>query len=262
MHPRVSLHQVAFASEPTAAFLAHCRAISLARATLATPLLDLDEAHAGLTEGLTAECINHPLGFALDGDPGPATAGLLRAIEAAADLGARSIYLLTGGRGGLDWEAAADRFAQLVAICRPAAEAADVRLLVENAPASNADVHIAHTLRDAVALAEIADMGLCLDLHCCWAEAGLDELFRHAMPFTGLVQVSDYVLGDRGSPCRAVPGDGAIPLERLLGQVLDAGYEGAFDLELVGPRIAQEGHHAATARAATRLSEMLTRLGA
>ena len=82
------------------------------------------------------------------------------------------------------------------------------------------------------------------------------------MPMTGLVQASDYVLGDRTAPCRAVPGDGAIPLERLLGDILDAGYTGVFDLELVGPRIEAEGNRAATRRAAERLSEILYRLRA
>jgi sugar phosphate isomerase/epimerase len=90
----------------------------------------------------------------------------------------------------------------------------------------------------------------------------LKRLIRQALPITGLVQVSDYVLGDRCTPCRAVPGDGVIPIERLLGDVLDAGYEGVFDLELVGPRIEAEGARAATLRAAENLSEILTRLGA
>ena len=82
------------------------------------------------------------------------------------------------------------------------------------------------------------------------------------MPVTGLIQVSDYVLGDRTAPCRAVPGDGAIPLGRIMGAVLDAGYAGVFDVELVGPRIDAEGPYSATARAAQRISDILTTLGA
>jgi sugar phosphate isomerase/epimerase len=74
--------------------------------------------------------------------------------------------------------------------------------------------------------------------------------------------VSDYVYGDRTAPCRAVIGDGAIPLEHLIGELLDAGYKGVFDLELLGPRIQQEGAAAATRRAAENLSEILSRLGA
>ena len=82
------------------------------------------------------------------------------------------------------------------------------------------------------------------------------------MPNTGLVQISDYVSGDRSTPNRAVPGDGMVPNERLLRDLLDLGYEGVFDLELVGPRIEAEGCHAATRRACENLSELLTKLGA
>jgi sugar phosphate isomerase/epimerase len=135
-------------------------------------------------------------------------------------------------------------------------------VLVENASPFNADIHMAHTLADTITLAKLADVGVCIEWHACWTEAGLQGLLRQAIPITGLVQVSDYVLGDKTAPCRAVPGDGAIPLERIIGQVLDAGYRGVFDIELVGPRIAAEGARPATERAAQRISEILDRLGA
>jgi sugar phosphate isomerase/epimerase len=184
------------------------------------------------------------------------------AIDIATTLGADAIYLVTGGRGGLDWEAAAERFAQLIAPCLKSAGTRGVKLLVENANAFNVDIHMAHTLADTISLAEVAGMGLCIDLHACWMEAGLRKKFRQALAITGLVQVSDYVLGDRTAPCRAVPGDGAIPLDRLIGDLLEAGYSGLFDLELVGPRIAAEGAFAASTRAAERLSQILVKLGA
>ena len=268
MHPRVNLHQVAFVTECTTAFVEHCRAVGIGSTTLVTPVLmrpgGVEDAKAALAPGdVRVECVNHPFAqTGLDRDGGEAAAGLEAAIAIAADLSARSIYMLTGARGALDWEGAAARFAELVAPCKPAAEAAGVALLVENANSLNADLHIAHTLADVISLAETADIGICLELHACWMEAGLSRLFRRAMPRVGLVQVSDYVLGDRSTPCRAVIGDGAIPVERLLGDLLDAGYQGVFDLELVGPRIEAEGNRAATRRAAENLSEILVKLGA
>jgi sugar phosphate isomerase/epimerase len=53
-----------------------------------------------------------------------------------------------------------------------------------------------------------------------------------------------------------------VPLERLLAIVLDAGYDGLFDLEIIGPRIEAEGHSSSTRRSLERLTEMLDRLGA
>lgn len=269
MHPRVSLHQVAFMAEPTARFVEFCHGIGMRHCTLVTPKLnrpaELAATRTALAgTGVNAGCINHPFALYpdLERDTGAAATGLLHAIDIAADLGAPSIYLITGGRGSLSWEQAADRFAELVAPCRNAAQQKGVVLLVENASALNADIHIAHALPDTVRLARIAGIGVCVDLHACWTEAALRENLADALPLAGLVQVSDYVLGDRTTPCRAVPGDGAIPLERIVSDLLDLGYAGLFDLELVGPRIENEGPASACTRAAQYLSELLTKLGA
>lgn len=269
MHPRVNLHQVAFVTESTTAFIEHCRAIGVGPMTLVTPLLmqpgGVEEAQRALAAGGPyAHTVNHPFATFpdLEGDGEKTSAKLLEAIDIAATLGAPNIYLVTGGRGGLLWEEAAQRFADLIAPCLPAAREKGVQLQVETASDFNVDIHIAHTLDDTIRLAELAGIGVCIELHACWFEGGLKEKFTRAMPITGLVQVSDYVLGDRSAPCRAVIGDGVIPVECLLGDLLEAGYTGVFDLELVGPRIQQEGAAAATRRAAENLSEILTRLGA
>jgi len=269
MHPRVSLHQVALVTEPSAAFIAHCRDIGVPAMTLVTPVLeqpgDLAAAKAELAKGgPRVATVNHMFAHHpdIERDTGEAHRRLVAAIDMAADLGAGAIYLITGGRGTLDWESAAARFADLIAPGKAHADARGVRLLVENAGAFNVDIHLPLTLDDAVRLAEIAGIGVCVELHACWFESGLKERLRRVMPLAGLVQVSDYVAGDRSTPCRAVPGDGMIPLERILGDVLEAGYQGVFDLELVGPRIVAEGPREASRRAAENLSAILERLGA
>jgi sugar phosphate isomerase/epimerase len=269
MHSRVNLHQVAFMRESTADFIAYCREIGVANMTLVTPLLmqpgGVEEALQALAPGGTrAAVVNHPIamGSSLDRVGTEETDKLAQAIEIAATLGAPTIYLVSGGRGALLWEQAADRFAELVGPCLPLAREKGVQLTVESASPLNADMHIAHTLDDTIRLAEIADIGVCIELNACWYEGGLKEKFRRAMPRTGLVQVSDYVLGDRFTPNRAVPGDGVVPPEWLLGTILELGYKGVFDLELIGPRIDQEGPRIAAKRAAENLSEILTKLGA
>jgi sugar phosphate isomerase/epimerase len=269
MHPRVCLHQVGFLSESTPAFIAFCREIGVPHMTLASPHMlgptVLGDALAALAEGGTgATNIAHPFARSpdLESDAGGAAASLTQTIDAAAALGTANVYVVSGARGRLDWEAAAARFAALIAPCRDHAAANGVALTVETANLLNADIHIAHTLDDTIALAELAGIGVTIDLGACWFEGGLADKFRRAMPMTHLVQVSDYVLGDRSTPCRAVPGDGVVPLERLLGQLLDLGYAGVFDLELLGPRIESEGHRTAFRRAAENLSEILTKLGA
>lgn len=265
MHPRLSLHQVAMMGEPTAAFIDHCTALGVAQMTLVTPKLFAEPGAIGAAKaaGPRTSTLNHVFAVHpnIEEESGEGCERMASALAVAAELGAQAIYLITGGRGSLDWEQAAARLAGLLAPARAEAQRLGIRLLVENASALNADIHIAHTLPDVIRLAEIAEIGVCVELHACWMEGNLKPQFRQAMPRIGLVQVSDYVPGDRATPCRAVPGDGVIPLERLLGDLLDAGYEGLFDIELIGPRIEAEGARAASARAAGYLSEMLVRLG-
>ncbi len=248
MHPRVSLHQVAFMSETTDGFLAFCRELGVANAVLAAPKVKADGIGESAQPGPAIISVNDVF------DPGSFGAS----IALARRLGAQSLYLLTGGRGGLDWEGAAERFARELEGLRPP----ELPVLIENAPALYADIHFAHTLADTIRLAELADTGICIELFACWGEADLKAPFRRAMPRVGLVQVSDYVPGDRAYPCRAVPGDGVIDLERLIGDLLDMGYQGVFDIELIGPRIEAEGPRMAAKRAAEHVSELLTRLGA
>ena len=269
MHPRVCLHQVGFLSESTPAFVQFCREIGVGHMTLANPHMigptELDDTLAALAKGgVSATNVTQP--FArypdIERDEGGAAEHLNAAIEAAAAMGSENLYIVTGPRGSLDWESAAARLAKLIAPCRDLARQRGVHLLVETANMLNADIHIAHTLDDTVRLAQIAGIGVCIDLGASWFEGALQDKFRRAMPLTRLVQVSDYVLGDRITPHRAVPGDGVVPLAQQMGWLLEAGYGGVFDIELTGPRIVEEGHRRAFARAAENLSEILTRLGA
>lgn len=271
MHERISVHSICF---PGAGLneLAGCwRELGARRVTLVSDLV-LEAGVPALLQALDAtgarvELIVHPFlgGTQLDaGREGwPAARDTLgRVIEHAHGLGAKSIHVFTGGHGALSWEEAADAFRAAIAPCLQPAKAAGIALIVENASALYADLNIVHTLRDAVALAEIADVGICIELFGCWTEAGLRESIERAMPRCGIVQVCDYIYGDRFLPSRAVPGDGAIPVKRIIEWALRAGYRGAFDLELIGPRIDAEGHVRAVRRAADNVGEILRSLGA
>ncbi|MET0270183.1 MAG: sugar phosphate isomerase/epimerase [Sphingomonas sp.] len=268
MHSRISLHQVCLPGSDAAGFIAAAGAMGAANVVLGSPSLGDPAAVAAARAAMQAggprvAALCHPFAIHpnLADDAGGAAAALDRVADAAVAVGARAIYLLTGGRGWMSWEQAAARFAVLIGPVAERAQARGVSLMIENASPLYVDIHIAHGLADTIALAEQADIGVCADLFFCWAEAGLSPLFRRAMPRCGLVQVSDHVPGDRALPARAVPGDGAVPLEALLHDVLDAGYQGVFDIELIGPRIDAEGHAAATLRAGERVSEILVRLG-
>jgi sugar phosphate isomerase/epimerase len=266
MHERISIHQMCFAKLGIADYVQQCRNLGAKRIGFISPALladnGLNEARTALrNSGLKTETIAHVFKAGhLSRDWNQSRESLSRVIDIAAELGTRSVYMLTGGHGDLAWEDAADCFCEAIAPCVSQARSAGVKLAIENASTLYAELHIAHTLADTVTLAEMANIGICIELFFCWAEAGLPALFKRAMPRCQLVQVSDYVYGDRALPARAVPGDGAIPLEHIVKLLLDAGYKGAFDLELLGPRIDAEGAAAAVTRSAVCLDAVLNQL--
>ena len=125
-----------------------------------------------------------------------------------------------------------------------------------------ADLTFIHTFHDALLVAPRAGMGICLDAFHVWTEAGLREEIGEHASLIAHVQLSDMTRGSRSLPCRAVPGDGDVPLAAVVQWLLDAGYPGVFDCELNGPAIDAIGHHAAAAQAASWLDKLLTELGA
>jgi sugar phosphate isomerase/epimerase len=160
------------------------------------------------------------------------------------------------------WEQAADAFCDFIAPCAAVARDLGVPLLLEPTNPLRADVSFVHWQRDAMDIARRAGIKIMVDFQSCWFERGLEELVRKNIDLVSVVQISDYVIGTLQAGERAVPGDGDIPLERLLATVLEAGYKGAFDLEVMGPRIESEGYPSAIRRSVERVSELLDRLGA
>jgi sugar phosphate isomerase/epimerase len=187
-----------------------------------------------------------------------------RALATADDLRAGCLVLTTGRAGSLTWEDAA---AALETAMQPAiaeARRREVHVALEHTNSLRTDVSFVHTLRDDIDLARRLGTGVCLEVNACWAERDLERTIRDATSdgTLQLVQVSDYRIGTTRTPDRLVPGDGDIPLVRILASILAAGYEGDFDLELIGPAIEDEGYNSAIPRAVERLSELLARLGA
>jgi sugar phosphate isomerase/epimerase len=269
MHDRISIHSICFPTAGIEELDRNWRTLGASRVSYSSlqvleygprKIRDLLDAAGQQVETIAHVFSTGPL-LPNSADMRAETELLARTIDAASMLGARSIYMLTGGRGAMGWEAAAAAFSEAIAPCLPMARDAGVALAIENTSPFHAHGHIGNNLRDTITLAEMAQIGICIDYFACWTEAGMRQQIARAMPRCVLVQVSDYVLGDRTLPCRAGPGDGAIPWPDVLRWLLEAGYTGRFDLELLGPRIDQEGQMAAVRRAADNFGAMLTNLG-
>lgn len=270
IHDRISINMSSFMGAGLADSADYWRAIGARRITLWGRLM-LGHEHEAVRAvvrdgGYEVVTVSHV--FADDALPQKAAgwhgprARLSALIERCADVKAPAICMLTGGRGSLGWEDATALFAEMLAPCLAKARDAGIAVAIESTSPLFADHHLGTGMRDALLVAEAAGIGLCPDLFAGWTEAGLRETIERAVPRMVTVQVADYVYGDRALPCRAVPGDGAIPLQRIFGWMLEGGFKGAFDIEILGPRIAGEGFVSALRRAADNVGAMLSALGA
>jgi sugar phosphate isomerase/epimerase len=227
-----------------------------------------DEARRMITDAdLRVSTIFGPTFRPLDADRSLGTwaddqQGTVETLEFAASIGAASVYICSGAAPSLTWDEAAAAFCEIVAPAVQRSTELEVPILLEPTNPLRADVSFVFWQRDAMDLARQAGTKVMLDFQSCWYERGLEDTVRRNIDLVGVVQLSDYVIGTTQTGDRAVPGDGDVPLERLVSLVLDAGYEGAFDLEVMGPRVEAEGYAVAIGRSVQRASELLEKLGA
>ena len=178
-------------------------------------------------------------------------------MDTALALRPEVLVFTTGAAGQLAWERAADAFEEVMRHTFAEAEREQIPVAIEHTNALRTDVGFVHTLRDAVELAWRLGTGVCLEVNACWAERNLAGTITAGIDAISLVQLSDYAIGTKSTPDRLVPGDGDIPLARIVRQLVDAGYAGAFDIEIIGPRIEEEGYERAIARAIAHVEALL-----
>jgi sugar phosphate isomerase/epimerase len=185
---------------------------------------------------------------------------LEKALECAETVGADVVWTCTGPLGSRSWDEAADDFCKRIIPAATQAKEKGIVLAIEPTNPLRTDVSFIHTMRDTFDLAHAAGIGVLLDFAMCWYERGLTEIVRENLDSLSLVQINDYRIGTFSTPDRSVLGDGDIPLERLLTMLVEAGYSGMFDLEIIGPKIEEEGYVSSIRRSLDRLNEILARL--
>ena len=270
-HPRLSVNSISSYLQPLAADIALWHDLGIEHVALILPKIEeigWDAAREMVTTaGLRVSTIFGPTYRPLDADRALGwwdadQAGTVDTVEFAASIGAASVYVCSGAAPTVSWDDAADLFCELVAPAVARANELRVPLLLEPTNPLRADISFIFWQRDAMDLARRAGTKVMLDFQSSWYERGLEQVVRENLDLVALAQISDYVIGTTETGNRVVPGDGDIPLERLLTMVLDAGYEGSFDLEVMGPRIEEEGYRSSVRRSVERASELLDRVGA
>jgi sugar phosphate isomerase/epimerase len=268
MHPRVCVSGLCFPGLSATGAIEAIAGFGVANASLTGAKVRESGAEAVVAasrrHGVKIVTTTGALG--LDLSSGPASAASLRRAEQDIDLavavGAAAMYGLAGPRTSARWDACADAYVNAVGELAGYAAGRGVTLAIEPTSWLYADLTFIHTFHDALLVALRAGMGICLDAFHVWTEAGLREDIGEHAGLIAHVQLSDMTRGSRALPCRAVPGDGDVPLAAVVQWLLDAGYPGVFDCELNGPAIDAIGHHAAAAQTANWLDKLLEELAA
>ncbi len=261
-HPRLSVGEMCTFPWPFGDELALWQELGVRQVGVITAKLDaygLDKAVAALRErSMTATTIitrNFDLSAPDTWDE--TRAQINDAIDLATEIGG-CVYFTPGRRDGRSFDELTVSLAEAVAPCAAHAASRGVRLAIE--PSLRTDVSFVHTLRDSLDVAERAGIDVIADLGNCWMERDYEDTVRRGGPRIAAVQFADAVFGSSKEPPpggRAVPGDGDLPIDRFLRAALDGGYRGAFELEMVGPKIEAEGYESALRRAVERADTLL-----
>jgi sugar phosphate isomerase/epimerase len=189
-------------------------------------------------------------------------AGLTPLIEAAKALNSPVAFFVSGpSPARMPTDEAFDRLVSTLGPAIAYAQSGSVRLTIEHSsPATRANGFV-HSLADAIDLSCETGVGIAVELQNCWYERKLAGMLSDHVNRFMIVQYSDFLVGEELRLNRRVPGDGSMPLEWMIGQLLDAGYEGYFDLEMLGPSIEAEGYASAIGRGIQWLSQRLMSWG-
>jgi sugar phosphate isomerase/epimerase len=266
LHPRISINTLSSFSWPLSQDLALLAELGVRH--FGFPMMKIDaDVPAGIaairTSGLNVASVAASASHSSLLEADSALKALKPAIDTAAALKSPLCYFTSGtSPADISTDALAEALTAALQPARAYAAERGVRLAIENNSVTTRHMGYVHTIRDAIQLAEEAGIQICLELQNCWVERGLPVLFRKHAGLFGVVQVSDYKVGEELRLNRRVPGDGSMPLTWLIEQLLEAGYSGLFEIEVLGPHIEAEGYPSAIRRSAEWLSDLLTRCGA
>jgi sugar phosphate isomerase/epimerase len=163
------------------------------------------------------------------------------ALRLAAAVQADCLVIYPGGRNNHTFRHAGRLLHMALEELLPLAETVEVPLAMEPMHAAcAADWTFLTDLRSVMDLLEdfrSPFLKLAYDTYHWPLEAGQRELLIEAAPLLGIVHLADRRLPPTCDQERCPLGCGQLPLDEIVGTLLEAGYAGAFDVKLMGQEI-------------------------
>jgi sugar phosphate isomerase/epimerase len=178
----------------------------------------------------------------------------LQAIELAGNIGAPTLVIHSGGRGGHTLSHAQRLLGTALAELLPVARVAGVSLALEPmAPSSAIDWTVQTDLREAIEMVRRIDhpaLGIVLDTYHWTVLADLNSILPELVSQLALVHLADgRTFPDRDQQ-RCPLGRGRRPLSHIVSRLEELGYDGWYDVKLMGEEIETSDYHQLLAESA------------
>ena len=159
-----------------------------------------------------------------------------KAIETAERIEADTLIILVGPIGSLTSPQAFEVLRRALEEVVPYAEKNGVRLALEPThPMYRADTSFMTTLAEAIDVCEAFEspnLGVYIDVYHVWWDNTIYEQIARARGRIFGVQLSDWKMKTKSLEDWGLPGEGVMPLRRLLEAVETAGWDGLYDVEV------------------------------
>jgi sugar phosphate isomerase/epimerase len=186
---------------------------------------------------------------------------MLKELDLAVEMGAECVTAMVGPRGDIPWDVAADRLVDQTIAVLPEIHARNLRLATEPVQPLRQDVsfiNLASDIVDIVRAVNDPSFGYIFDTWHLWWQRDIEEVARESADQIFVVQVSDHKAMSMRTQDRAMPGGGIIPLRRLLQALVDGGYTGWWELEVLSDDNEKIGFEKALEMGRRSLSDLWT----
>ena len=185
----------------------------------------------------------------------------LAAIDTAELLSAGCLIVHSGARGSHTGNHARRLLRQALDQLLPVAEKRGVALAIEPTNVDcGRDFTFLHCLDETLRL--LADynsisLKIALDTYHWGHEPSLLARLPELVPHLALVQLGDGREPPRGEPNRCPLGEGVLPLAEIVGSLSAAGYDGDFEVELMGEEIEAAEYSEIISRSSRKFAEWI-----
>lgn len=165
-------------------------------------------------------------------------ADAIEAVHLARDLQAASLVVYSGGRAGHTHNHARRLFRSALKDVCAVAQQESVTLAIEPMhPGCAAEWTFLTCLEETletIAAVESPNLKMVFDAYHLGFDPAVVSRIPEILPLVSLVQLGDGRQPPNGEPNRCRLGDGCIPLREIVDALIAAGYDGVFDIELMG----------------------------